>query len=145
VTAQTLTGAVTAVAAVVAGVSGVDSSPAFPKFNINERVFALNYVMVSVVEISETGTKQHLATIASDLLTPLLGAEDADLQTILGIVDAASTALIQEASTGGDMFSGAIDTYSNCRIEFLPTYVWNNAAYIGYRIMLENVKLKLDL
>lgn len=144
-TAQTLAGAVEAIAAVVAGVSGVDSSPSYPKFNINERVIALNYVMYSVVEISETGTKQHLATITSDLITPLLGAEDADLQTILTIVDAASTALITEATTAGDMFSGAIDTYSNCRIEFLPGYIWNMTAYIGYRIMLENVKLKLDL
>jgi hypothetical protein len=145
VTAQTLTGAVTAFASVIASVSGVDSSPAYPKFNINERVFALNYVMNSVVELSELGTRQHLATIAGDLLTPILGAEDADIQTMLTIAELAATAFITEMTDAGTKFNGVIDTFENCRIEFLPAYLWNNTPYIGYRVMLENVKLKLDL
>ncbi len=144
-TAQTLTGAVTAVAAVVAGVSGVGASPAYFKFNINERIFALNYVMASTVEISETGTKQHLAMIASDLITPLVDVVNEDISTILALIDSISTALITEATTGGDMFSNALDTYTNLRIEFLPYYLYNNIPHIGYRVMLEDVKLKLDL
>ena len=144
-TAQTLKGAVTAVAGVVVTVSGVDSSPAFPIFNISDRIFALNYVMTSDVEISETGTKQHLAVIASDLITPLVDVVNDDLETILGLVDSITTALITEATPAGDMFSGALDTFSNLRVEFLPNYIYNNTQYIGYRVMLENVKLKLDL
>ena len=144
-TAQTLTGAVTAVAGVVAGVSGVNASPAYPQFNISERIFALNYVMTSVVEISETGTKQHLAMIASDLITPLTDAANEDIEVILGLIDSISTALITETTSGGDMFSGAMDTFTNLRIEFLPNYVYQNIQYIGYRVMLEDVKLKLDL
>jgi hypothetical protein len=144
-TAQTLQGAVTAVASVVASVTGVNSSTAYPQFNISDRIFALNYVMSSVVEISETGTKQHLATISSDLLTPFVDVLNEDIETILGLVDSISTALITEATSGGDMFSAAIDTYSNLRIEFLPAYFYAGIQHIGYRIMLEDVKLKLDL
>jgi hypothetical protein len=144
-TAQTLTGAIEAVAKVVAEVSGVDSSPAYPQFNISDRIFALNYVMTSEVEISETGTKMHLALIASDLVTPIVDVVNNDLEEILELVDDISTALITEATTGGDMFSGAIDTFSFLRIEFLPNYIYANTQYIGYRIMLEDVKLKLDL
>lgn len=145
-TAQTLRGAVEAVAAIVASVSGVKASPAFHLFNINERVFALNYVMTSVVEISETGTKQHLSMIVSDILTPFVGAYD-EIDTILGIADAASTALISEMSSAGTGtgFNGAIDTYENCRVDFLPYYLYNDVQHIGYRVMLENAKLKLDL
>ena len=144
-TAQTLKGAVTAVAAVVAGVSGVDASPAYPQFNISDRIFALNYIMTSVIEISETGTKQHLAMIACDLITPLTDAANEDIEVVLGLIDSISTALITEATSGGDMFSGALDTFTNLRIEFLPNYIYQNVQYIGYRIMLEDVKLKLDL
>lgn len=143
-TAQTLVGAVTAIAAVTDGVSGITSAPAYPQENINERVFALTYVMSSVVEISETGTKRHLATIAIDLVTPLVVLADA-ISTLLPIVDALSTALITEASVGGDMFSGTIDTYENLQIEFLPFYDYSHVPHIGYRVMLENAKLKLDL
>lgn len=143
-TAQTLRGALSAVASVVANVSGVDSSESYAQFNINERIFSLNYVMTSVAEISEIGTKQHLATISCDLLTPLIGMTD-EIDTMLGIADSASTALIQETSSGGDMFSGAIDTFSNCRVDFIPFFPYNNIPHIGYRIMLEGVKLKLDL
>lgn len=143
-TAQTLQDALSASAAVVAGVSGVNSSPSYAQFNINERIISLNYVMTSDVEISEIGTKQHLATIAHDLLTPLVGMTN-ELDTMLGIADGVTTAFVQEASSGGDMFSNAMMTFSNCRIEFLPFYPYNNIPHIGYRVMLEGVKLKLDL
>ncbi len=144
-TAQTLKGALTAGAAVVAGVSGVGSSPSYAIFNINERIFSLNIVLSSIVEISEIGTKQHLATLAFYLLTPVVSMTD-EIDIILGITDDVTTAFVREASSGGDMFSGAIDTYSNCRIEYVAAgYLYNNIPHVGYGVILENVKLKLDL
>lgn len=143
-TAQTLKGALSAVAAVIGKVSGVDVSESTQLFNINDTVIALNYVMNSSVEISETGTKQHLALIASDIVTPFVSMTD-ELDMILGLVDDISTALIREASTDGSMFSNTISTYSFLRIEFLPAYTYNNIPHIGYRLMLEDVKLKFDL
>ena len=143
-TAQHLDTALSAVASVVAGVSGVGASPSYAQFNINERVFSLNYVMTSVVTLSEIGTKQHIAAIACDIITPIVGMTN-ELDTILGIADDVSTAFAQEASTGGDMFSGALDTCVNVRVEFLPFYPYNNIPHMGYRVMLEDAKLKLDL
>ncbi|HEU4341003.1 MAG TPA: hypothetical protein VFU31_05480 [Candidatus Binatia bacterium] len=143
-TAQTLVGAVTAIAAVVDGVSGIEAAPAIPKENLNNRTFALTYVMTSAVEISETGTKQHLVLIAIDLLRPLVNLNN-ELTILLPIVDAVSTALITEMTSGGDAFSNTIDTFSILRIEFLPSYTYSAVDCIGYRIMMEDTKLKLDL
>lgn len=145
-TAQHLDTALSAVASIVASVSGVNSSPSFALFNINERIFALNYVMVSVAEIGALGTKEHHATIASDIITPLIGMTN-EIDAILGIVDDVSTALISEMSSAGtgNGFSGALTTFVNLRVEFLPGYLYNNIPHIGYRVMLEDTTLKLDL
>lgn len=143
-TAQHLDTALAAIASVVAGVTGVNSSPSYAQFNINERVFSLNYVMVSVINLSEIGTKQHIATISCDLLTPIVGMTN-ELDIILGIADDITTAFAQEASSGGDMFGGTLGTCVHVRLEIIPFYPYNNIPHMGYRVMLEDAKLKLDL
>ena len=143
---QSIDGALEAIAGVVASVSGVGASPAFLEFNINEKVFANNYIMTGSAEISETGTKQWLLTIASDLITPLVNVANEDIQFILQLTESISTALITETTSGGDMFGGAIDTFNILRLEFLPgNYFYNGVPHIGYRLMLEDVKLKINL
>lgn len=141
---QSLAGACTAIASVVAGVSGVKAAPANPTENINERIFALTYVMSNAVEISEIGTKQNLANIAVDLITPLSTLSD-DIAALLALVDTISTALISETSSGGDMFGNAIDTFSFLRVEFIPYYPYSGVNCIAYRFTLEDVKQKINL
>ena len=143
-TAQTLKGAAVAIAGVIAGVSGVESSPAFFKMNISDRIFALNLLQRSDVAISETGTKQHLASYISYILTPTVDVMDEDIQEMVELIDAITTALITQATDAGNMFGGAIDTFENLHIEFI-NFPYNNIPHTGYSVELQQVKLKLDL
>jgi hypothetical protein len=141
---QDFTTAVTEIAEVVAGVSGINAAPATPQENINERVFALTYLMSSVTEISETGTKMHLSNIHVDILTPLTNT-GRNIAALLPIVDLVDAALITEITTVNAFFDGSIDTYENLRWEFLPFYPYSGKDCIGYRAILENVKQKINL
>ena len=141
---QDFTTLVTEVAEVVAGVSGIGAAPAAPQENINERVFALTYLMSSVTEISELGTRQHLANIAVDILTPHSNLAQ-NIAALLPIVDLVDAALITEITTTSAFFDGSIDTYENLRWEFLPFYPYSGTDCIGYRATLENVKQKINL
>ena len=144
-TTQEIDTAITAIAAVTASVTGVNAAPGFAIFNVRENVFALHYLMASDTEISEIGTMQDLALITCDLLTPFVDVLNTDLQGILQIAKAIKLAYIREATSGGDFFGNTIDTFGHCRVEFLPSYLYGNTVFIGYRIMLEDVKLKYDL
>jgi hypothetical protein len=141
---QDFTTAVTEVAEVVAAVSGINAAPATPQENINERIFAMTYLMTSVTEISETGTKQHLANIAVDILTPRTNLAQ-NIAALLPVVDLVDAALITEITTVSAFFDGSIDTYENLRWEFLPFYPYSGKECIGYRATLENVKQKINL
>jgi hypothetical protein len=141
---QDFTTAVTEIAEVVASVAGIGAAPATPQENINERVFALTYLMTASTEISETGTKMHLSNIHVDILTPhtILSQNVAALLPIVDLVDAA---LITEITTVARFFDGSIDTYDVLRWEFLPFYPYSGTDCIGYRAILENVKQKINL
>lgn len=141
---QNFTTVVAEVAEVVAAVSGITAAPANPSENLGRGVFALTYLMTSTTEISETGTMQHLAMVAVDILTPRTDL-DRDLARLLPIVDLVDTALIAEITTVAAFFDGAIDTFENLRWEFLPAYPYSGIECIGYRAMLENVKQKINL
>jgi hypothetical protein len=135
---------VSEVAEVIAAVSGITAAPASPSENIGRGVFALTYLMTSTTEISETGTMQHLATVAIDILTPRTDL-DRNITALLPIVDLVDTALITEITTVSAFFDGAIDTYEILRWEFLPLYPYSGIECVGYRAMLENVKQKINL
>jgi hypothetical protein len=142
---QNIATAVSEVAEVVASVTGVNAAPSTPQENINERVFALTYLMSNFVEISETGTKQNLANIAVDLLTPNSPSLEAAISTLLPLVDSVSTALITEVTDVTKFFDGSIDTFEDLRVEFIPFYPYSGVDCIAYRFTLENVKQKIGL
>ena len=141
---QDFTTEVTEVAEVVAAVSGIGAAPATPQENINDRVFALTYLMTNETAISETGTMQHLLTIAVDILTPHTTLH-LNIATLLPILDLVVTAFITEITTVSAFFDGSIDTYEILRVEFLPFYPYSGVECVGYRVILENVKQKINL
>lgn len=141
---QNFTTAVAEVAEVIATVSGVTAAPANPSENIGRGVFALTYLMTSSTEISETGTMMHLATIASDILTPRTDL-DRDLARLLPIVDLIDTALLTEITTVSAFFDNSIDTFKTLRWEFIPVYPYSGIECVCYRVMLEEVKQKINL
>lgn len=142
---MSIQGAVTAIAAKIATVSGVGAAPSSPQENINERVFALTYCMTNTVEISEIGTKQNLANIAADLITPIYPSLEVAHAALTALIDPISLAMIEEMSSGGDAFGGAIDTFSILQVEFIPFYPYSGVDCIAYRFTLQDVKQKINL
>lgn len=140
---QQIDTACTAIAAVVAGVSGIGAAPSTPEDNINERVFALTYPMTGMLDIGPIGTRGELWNIAVDLLTPHSNTSQ-NLTALIPILVLVTTALNNETVSGGDFFGGAIDTFGNLRVEFLPFYVYSGVDCIGYRVTLEDVKLMIN-
>jgi len=141
---QDFTTAAAEIAEVVAAVAGIGAAPATPQDNINERIFALTYLMSATTEISETGTMMHLGTFAIDILTPHTNTGE-NIAALLPIVDLVDTALLTEITTISRFFDSSIDTFETLRWEFLPVYIYSNVDCIGYRAMLENVKQKINL
>lgn len=147
---QEIDAAITAVATVAASVSGVQNAPDFELFNVNDKVFVLTYVMESSTEISETGTSMELAQIFSDVLVPFEQVMSIGLGSVLAIAKNIKKAyvyeLIQHADgSRGTFFGGTIDAAEYVRLTFLPNYPYQDIQHIGYRVMIENAKLKYDL
>lgn len=141
---QAIDTATAAIAAVVAGVSGIGAAPATPQDNINERIFALTYPMSGELDIGPIGTRGELWNIHVDLLTPHSNTSQ-NLTALLPVLVAVLTALNTEATYSGDMFGGAIDTFNKLRPELLPFYPYSGVDCIGYRVILEGVKLMVNL
>jgi hypothetical protein len=141
---MTIATALTAISAVVAGVSGIKRAPDNPMENINEYPFALTYVMDGTLNIGPVGTKKSLLNIAIDLLTPRRDIS-LDMAILTPYLDSIPTALVSEISYSGDIFSGTINTFGSLRLEFLPFYDYAGAQMIGYRFIMENVKLLVNL
>jgi hypothetical protein len=141
---MTITSALTAIAAVVAGVSGIKRAPDNPMENINEYPFALIYVMDGAINIGPIGTKKSLINIAIDLLTVRRDIS-LDMAILTPYLDSLALALVSELSTGGDQFTNTISTFGVLRLEFLPIYPYAGAEMIGYRFVMEDVKLLLNL
>lgn len=141
---MTITTALAAIAGVVAGVSGIKTAPANPRESINEYPFAVTYVMDGVLNVGPIGTKKSLLNIAIDLLTVRRDIE-IDMAVLTPFLDTVPAALVGEVSIGGDVFSGTINTFENLRLEFLPLYDYGGVPMIGYRFIMENVKLLVSL
>ena len=141
---MTVATAVAAIAAVVDGVSGVTLAPTYPRETMNESPFAVTYVITGEIDIGPIGTRKSLLSIAIDLLIPRRDIA-LDMETLLPFIDSIPNALLSEVSTGGDVFSGTISTFEFLSIEFIPQADYGGAQYIGYRFLMNNVKLLISL
>jgi len=141
---MTVATAVAAIAAVVDGVSGVTLAPTYPRETMNESPFAVTYVITGEIDIGPIGTRKSLLSIAIDLLIPRRDIA-LDMETLLPFVDSIPNALLSEVSTGGDVFSGTISTFEFLSIEFIPQADYGGAQHIGYRFLMNNVKLLISL
>jgi len=139
---QAIDTATAAVAEVVRGIAGVGAAPANPLETMNERVFALTYPMVGDVPIGPVGTRQELWDISVDLITPF---DTQAITSLLPILVLVVTAFDAQATYAGTMFSGSIDTFENIHVDFLPIYPYAAVDCIAYRVILQRVKLMVNL
>jgi len=141
---MTVATAVAAIAAVVDGVSGVTLAPTYPRETMNESPFAVTYVITGEIDIGPIGTRKSLLSIAIDLLIPRRDIA-LDMETLLPFVDSIPNALLSEVSTGGDVFSGTIDTFGFISVEFIPSMDYGGVQHIGYNFVMNEVKILTSL
>ena len=141
---KTVAGAITAIAAVVDAVSGVTLAPTYPRETMNESPFAVTYLVSGEIDVGPIGSRKMLLNIAVDLLIPRRDIA-LDMETLLPFVDSIPAALLSEVSTGGDIFSGTIDTFEMLATEFIPSVEYGGVQMIGYRFTMMNVKILVDL
>ena len=143
---QSIENAITEIANVVAATTGINAPQATPRENANEFPFAMVYLMEGEGNAESEGWTTELHSIAIDLLVPREWGIEIVFETLHPILDDLKVALWSEvAKTGGDAFNSSIDTFSVMRFQFLPEYIYNNTEMIGYRTIMEQVKLLTTL
>ena len=107
---------------------------------------ALVYLMEGEANCESEGWTTELHSIAIDLLVPRERGIESAFETLHPILDNLKVALWSEvAKDGGGAFNGSIDTFSILRFMFLPEYIYGNTEMIGYRLIMEQVKILTTL
>ena len=139
-TTHTLEAAIPAIAAVVIATDAIKGT-GLPADNQSEYPLAMTYVgdFQGGGDITQGLIMYHNVYI--DILAPL----EQGLQNIFPVFNAAidelSTDLITEVVTDGGHFSNTIDTFESLTGYLLPDYPYGNIPMIGYRIVMNGVKL----
>jgi len=136
-----ITNAIAEIAEVVAAVTGINAPQATPHENTSEFPMAMVYIFDGLVSSPSYGVMMDLDNIAIDILTPHRDISD-DLPALHAVLDACKKALWSEIAldTGG-RFDSSIDTFQDIAISFLPNYTWAGVDMIGYRLVMQGVKL----
>jgi len=141
---QPVDNAIAKIAAIVAGVSGIRQAPTYPTETQSVDPFAITYVYNGTVNAGVIGSKKMLLSIAVDLYIPRLDLAR-DMATLTPFLDLITNALLGQVSGSGGLFSGSITTFERLDIEFLPNMTYGAVTMIGYRFLMNNVKLLLAL
>jgi hypothetical protein len=143
---QDLETAIPAIATVVVSVSGVNAPSAIPSDNASEYPFAMVYLLEGEVGNDIEGQIVDLHNIAIDLLVPREWDLTESLPVLHPILDDLKVALFTEVTTaGGGHFDNTVDTFATLRILFLPEYQYAGIEMIGYRLVMEGVKMVTTL
>jgi hypothetical protein len=137
---QTIALAAPAIASIVT--AALSASGGVPQEVANEYPF----VVVSLFdgEVTSPGNdwiEDHL-NVAIDILVPRAWDIGVSMPLLLGYVDTLKVALWRQVATDpGLHFSNTIDTFVNIAVAYLPFNPWSAVDCIGYRFVLEGVKL----
>lgn len=137
---MTYVAAKTQIMAVVAGISGIKQAPTNPNETQNDFPFAVGYLATGNLGAGAIGTRKSLYNIVIDLLTRRMDLA-ADLAALDPYIDSIPAALIAEVSDGGDRFSNTISTFDEITMQFIPMVEYAGVQMIGYRFILNQVKI----
>ena len=139
---QTIESCIPEIAFVVTHVNGINGAQSTPRENESSYPFAMVYLLDGEVMNDVTQGIIDLHNIAVDLLVPRIWDLADSLPMLHPILDNLKNALWSEVATSsGSHFNTSIDTFSNLRIQFLPEYPYAGTDLIGYRLIMEGVKL----
>lgn len=130
----------TQIMAVVANISGIKQAPTNPGETMNDYPFAVGYLANGNLGAGAVGTRKSLYNIVIDLLTRRINLPD-DLALLDPFIDAIPAALIAKVSGDGNRFESTISTFDEITIHFIPMVKYAEVECIGYRFVLNNVKI----
>jgi len=133
-----------AVATVVDAVSGIRTATSEPRESQSVDPFAVVFLFSGEFGTSPIGTKRSLTTVAIDVLKVRRDLPR-DLATINPFIDSVTTGLISEIADGGGRFSNTIQTFGDIKVMLLPRVDYAGVEMIGYRFLMENVKILVNL
>lgn len=125
---------------VVSSVTGLAQAPTNPNETQNVFPFAIGYYMTGSVGAQPIGTRKRLFNVSVEVLTKRINLPS-DLALLLPFVDTIPDKLIAEVSDAGDLFNTSITTFDNVLIEFIPDLEYAGVQMIGYRFVMENIKI----
>lgn len=130
----------TQIALVVSQVSGIQQAPTNPQGTMNVFPFVVTYLTSGNLGAGAQGTRKSLYNVAIDVLTNRIDLAN-DLAILQPFVDSVPAALIAEVSDNGDRFGGTISTFDEITMQFIPMVKYAEVECIGYRFILNNVKI----
>ncbi len=149
---QALENAISEVVNVLRTVSPFDQPnqvPVNPPSMMSYTTFAITYPYTGRIDIGPTGTRRALHNIAIDVLT-----KDTDLarsmERLKPLVDTVPDALIREVSFDSDgdpggLFNQSISTFGAFTYNWIPLTDYGGVPVIGYHLMMEDVKILVNL
>jgi hypothetical protein len=138
---QTLTACAPAIASVVT--TAISASGGVPQEAANEYPFVVVSLFDGMLTSPGNDWTEDLVNIAIDVLVPRAWDIGVSMPLLLGYVDTLKVALwTQVATAPGLHFDNTIDTFANIAVAYLPFNPWSNVDMIGYRLVLEGVKLE---
>jgi hypothetical protein len=135
--------ALTQIALVISNVNGIKKAPAQPTETFNEFPFAAIYLTTGTLSVGAIGTRKSLYNIAIDVLKNRISLPD-DLALLNPFLDTIPEALLAEVSGDGNRFEQTISTFSEITMQFIPFTKYAEVEMIGYRFIMNNVKILVN-
>lgn len=132
-----------AIVSVISGVTGINQAPTNPNETQNIFPFALVYLSTGTLVLGAVGTRKSLYNIAIDVVTNRMNLPD-DLAILTPFVDTIPAALEAQVSGAGARFTSTISTFDSITVQFLPEFKYDGVQCIGYRFVMNNVKILSD-
>ena len=132
--------ALTQIASIIAGVSGIHQAPEHPGETMNDFPFAAIYLTTGTFGGGAVGTTKGLYNIAIDVLTNRMNLPN-DLAILNPFIDTVPTALEAQISGSGQRFSNTISAFGDITIQFIPMVDYAGVKMIGYRFVMNDVKI----
>lgn len=130
----------TQIARVVSDVTGIRQALVNPGETQNEYPFAAIYLASGNLGAGAQGTRKSLYNVVVDVLTRRINLPD-DLALLDPFVDSLPAALLAEVSGDGERFEQTISTFDEITMQFIPMTKYAEVEMIGYRFILNDVKI----
>ena len=140
---QALETAIEEIVKVLKSVDGLRQVPINPPETMNVETFAVVYPLSGSIDIGPVGTRKSLHVIAIDVLTVRIDLAR-DIARMKPFIDTVANALMKEVSTGGDMFTNSVETFSKLSYSWIATD-YAGVSVVGYHFMMEDTKIQVNL